>query len=119
MTPLFAKVTEEEHNHLYIMQYNMTAQAVNNSMVGNCKVFHNQIARRNLWTPRSPDMNPCDSCVWGNLKDKVYESIPTQLKETSQQKTIKSHIMICKEFYRKIKYELCMAVEGGHFEVRM
>ena len=38
----FAKLTEEEQNDVYINQI-MTAHVVNNSMVENCKVFHNQI----------------------------------------------------------------------------
>ena len=27
------------------------------------------------WPPRSPDMNPLDYYVWGNMKDFVYSEI--------------------------------------------
>lgn len=36
------------------------------------------------WPPYSPDLNPCDFFLWGNLKDKVYRHKPgtiDQLKE--------------------------------------
>lgn len=33
------------------------------------------------WPPYSPDLNPCDSFLWGCLKDKVYREKPTTMEE--------------------------------------
>jgi hypothetical protein len=31
--------------------------------------------------PSSPDMNPCDFCLWGYLKEFVYKPLPATLKD--------------------------------------
>ena len=28
------------------------------------------------WPPRSPDLKPCDSFLWGHLKNEVYATPP-------------------------------------------
>lgn len=33
------------------------------------------------WPPYSPDFNPCDFFLWGNLKDKVYSTNPKTVSE--------------------------------------
>ena len=30
-----------------------------------------------FWAPSSPDMNPCDFYLWGDMKEKVYKPMPT------------------------------------------
>lgn len=35
------------------------------------------------WPPYSPDLNPCDFFLWGNLKDKVYRQNPLTIEELS------------------------------------
>jgi len=40
------------------------------------------------WPPRSPDLTPCDLCLWGYLKGKVFEQRPVTLealKEATRQ----------------------------------
>ncbi|GBM98968.1 hypothetical protein AVEN_181010-1 [Araneus ventricosus] len=32
------------------------------------------------WPPYSPDLNPCDSFLWGYIKDKVYAGNPRASK---------------------------------------
>lgn len=34
-----------------------------------------------MWPPKSQDMNPCNYCLWGTLKDKVYVNNPHSLQE--------------------------------------
>ena len=33
------------------------------------------------WAPASPDMNPCDFWLWGDLKEKVYKTLPQSMEE--------------------------------------
>ena len=35
--------------------------------------------RRDSWAPPSSDLNPCDSCLWGYLKELVYNPLPANL----------------------------------------
>ncbi|GBN18868.1 hypothetical protein AVEN_237058-1 [Araneus ventricosus] len=35
----------------------------------------------NLWPARSPDLNPCDFCLWGNLKHLVSRDNPRTLPD--------------------------------------
>jgi hypothetical protein len=37
-------------------------------------VFEDRLVSRGLWRARSPDLIPCDFCLWGNLKDEVYSN---------------------------------------------
>ena len=33
------------------------------------------------WSPRSPDLTPCDYFLWGHLKNKVFATPPHDLEE--------------------------------------
>ncbi|GBO43267.1 hypothetical protein AVEN_156567-1 [Araneus ventricosus] len=33
------------------------------------------------WPPYSPDLNPCDSFLWGYIKDKVYAGNPQSIED--------------------------------------
>jgi hypothetical protein len=48
------------------------------------EVFENRLISRGLWLARSPDSNPCDFYLWGNLKDNVYSNNPHTLVELKQ-----------------------------------
>ncbi len=34
--------------------------------------FAYSFLNKDMWPPRSPDLNPCDYFLWGFLKDKIY-----------------------------------------------
>ena len=73
------------------------------------------------WAPRSPDLNPLDFSVWGILKDRVYQREVRDIGHLRQRV-----IEECNNFdaavLRKIvahmerRVNLCVNVEGGHFE---
>jgi hypothetical protein len=44
-------------------------------------VFEGKLISRRLWPKGSPDLNPCDFYLWGNLKNKVYSNNPHSLDE--------------------------------------
>jgi hypothetical protein len=48
-----------------------------------------QIASLNVlarsWPPYSTDLNPCDYCLWGYLKDNVYRNNPHTVHEMKRE----------------------------------
>jgi hypothetical protein len=52
------------------MQDNAAAHTADRSMLALREVFGDQVIDQ--WSPRSPDLNPCDFYLWSMLKDKVY-----------------------------------------------
>ncbi|GBL95531.1 hypothetical protein AVEN_54132-1 [Araneus ventricosus] len=43
------------------------------------------------WPPRSPDITPCDFCLWGFLKDNIYRKRPASLPELKN--SIRRHVL--------------------------
>jgi hypothetical protein len=76
----------------YFMQDGATAHTATYSINVLNEVFENRPISRGLWRARSPDLNPCDFYLWGNLKDKVYSNNPHTLVKLKQsiRKTISS-----------------------------
>ena len=37
------------------------------------KQFGGKFVKKDKWSPRWPDLNPCEFFLWGYLKDRVYE----------------------------------------------
>ena len=77
--------------------------------------------RGDSWAPSSPDMNPCDSFLWGYLKEVVYKPLPASLEELKA--TIKREfraipeVMVKKAVYGMKKRAAKMVeVEGRAFE---
>lgn len=83
--------------------------------------FQDRFIDKDLWPPRSPDLNPCDYFLWGYLKDKVYakqfDSIEA-LKEEIVIETKKiSRIMLFHVFENLTKrMKLVLENEGKHIE---
>jgi hypothetical protein len=48
------------------------------------QVFGDRIISRGLWPAHSPDLNPCDFYLWGNLKQKVYKTNPHTIEELKE-----------------------------------
>lgn len=43
--------------------------------------FGSRFLNKDMWPPRSPDLNPCDFFLWGYLKDKIYVQMPQTIDE--------------------------------------
>jgi hypothetical protein len=84
LRPFFGSITEEKKTYGYFMQYGATAHTGTYSINVLNEVFENRLISRGLWPTRSPGLNPCDFCLWGNLKDKVYSNNPQTLVELQQ-----------------------------------
>jgi inhibitor of nuclear factor kappa-B kinase subunit alpha len=85
------------------------------------EVFEDRLTSRGLWPARSPDLNPYDFYLWGNLKDKVYSNNPHTFVELKQSicETISSvEVSELKLVQNNIfkRLEACLRAEGRHFE---
>jgi len=74
-----------------------------------------------IWAPRSLDLTPSDYFAWGYIKDQVFASPISSIKELKEKirtvaSTITAH-MLQKAFENfKKRLQLCYDVEGQHFE---
>jgi hypothetical protein len=84
-------------------------------------VFEDRLISRELWSGRSPDLNPCDFYLWGNLKDKVYSNNSHALDELKQ--SIRETItfvevgeleLVSNNLLKRL--EACSRSEGRNFE---
>ena len=74
------------------------------------------------WPARSPDLNPLDFFLWGNMKSQVYKPWPNSLTDLEsnirrvvanlQPRMINRSIMDI-----KVKTQMCLNAGGGHFEL--
>jgi hypothetical protein len=117
----FDSITEEENTYGYFMQDGATANTDTYSINVLNEVFENRLISRGLWPARSPDFNPCDIYLWGNLKDKVYSNNPHTLVELKQ--SIREAISSVEVSELKLvsnniskRLEACLRAEGRHFE---
>ena len=73
------------------------------------------------WPARSPDLNPCDFCLWGYLKSKVYTPRPTTLDQLEvnirrEVEALDPDMMRRAILDMRSRARLCIAKNGGHFE---
>jgi hypothetical protein len=67
---------EEENTYAHFMQEGVTALCAYISNVLT-EVFEDRLISCKLWLARSPDLNPCDFYLWGNIEDNLYPIIST------------------------------------------
>lgn len=73
------------------------------------------------WPPCSPDLNPCDYYLWGNLKDKVYRDRPGTADQLKARIIEEIGKIDREELARTIvnfesRLELVLEHNGGHIE---
>lgn len=73
------------------------------------------------WPARTPDMTPLDFFLWGAVKDKVYKERPNNVEELKNRITLvirrirpDSLEKVHREMVRRC--QMCVQVNGGHFE---
>lgn len=73
------------------------------------------------WPPRSPDLTPLDFFLWGFIKNKVYATPPNSLADLKQ-KIINAFTTVTVDMLENVqqtmmnRIELCITVNGDHFE---
>jgi hypothetical protein len=60
----------------YFMQDGAIAHTTNYAIDALNEVFTGRLINHRLWTARSPDLNPCDLYLWGNLKKQSVLNYP-------------------------------------------
>ena len=74
------------------------------------------------WPPRSPDLNPLDFTVWGQIKSKVYATPVDNRQELLVRIQNAFHELSNGPLLQDIMFSLekrlrtCIRVNGGHFE---
>jgi inhibitor of nuclear factor kappa-B kinase subunit alpha len=118
----FSGVIRKKKRHGYFMQDGATAHTPTYSINALSKVFEDRMIIRGLWPARSPDLNPCDFYLWGNLKDKVYSNNLHTLVELKQRiRKIISSIEVSElklesnNIFKRL--EACLRAEGRPFEL--
>lgn len=85
--------------------------------------FKEKFINKNLWPPRSPDLNPCDFFLWGHLKEVVYNPLPKtldELKANLEREIKKISPETLKNVFSNFKKrcEFVISSNGGHIEVK-
>ena len=86
--------------------------------------FKDRIISKTLWPPRSPDLTPADSILWGLLKSKVYKSTPRtieQLKDAIRQETEAVNLDTLRIVHQNLekRIQVCLDVKGDNFKHRL
>lgn len=85
--------------------------------------FGKKFIDKNLWPPRSSDLNPCDFFLWGHLKSVVYNPMPKTLDDLKANlereiKKISKKILNSTFLNFQKRCELILTAQGGHIEVK-
>jgi hypothetical protein len=84
--------------------------------------FGGKFIHKDLWPPRSSDLNPCDFYLWGYLKSVVYNPLPKTLNELKANiereiKNISKNLLKSTFLNFQKSCELVISAEGGHIEI--
>jgi hypothetical protein len=88
------------------------------------QVFGDRVVGRRFWPPRSPELNPCYSYLWGKLKDSVNNPPNTHTHTDELKDNIWVEISRIKReklchvagnIFRRC--EACLQAEDRHFEI--
>jgi inhibitor of nuclear factor kappa-B kinase subunit alpha len=82
--PFFELLNEHNRRFAFFQQDSATPHTARDSIEELRQVFRDRIISRGLWPARSPDLNPCDFYLWGNLKQKVYKTNPHTIEELKE-----------------------------------
>ena len=71
----------QDANKYYFQQDGATAHRAKVVTSWLSDKFKDRLIDSKLWPPRSPDLTPYDFWLWGYLKSRVYNPIPSNLDE--------------------------------------
>jgi hypothetical protein len=85
--------------------------------------FGKKFITKEMWPPRSPDLNPCDFYLWGHLKEVMYNPFPRTLDDLKANlereiKKISPETLKNVFFNFEKRYKLLISAGGGHIEVK-
>jgi hypothetical protein len=107
----------------YFQQDGATPHAANIVQKWLSDRFKDRFIDKSKWPPRSPDINPCDFFLWGHLKSRVYNPLPSTIDDLKSniereiknidQKTLNS---VFENFLKRC--DLLKTAGGGHIEFK-
>ena len=77
-------MTSDEINYSWFQQDGATAHTSGRSMDLLKEFFRDPIILKDVWPPRSPDLNPPDFYLWRAAKSAVYRDCPHTLDDLQQ-----------------------------------
>jgi hypothetical protein len=80
----FISLLEADEQDCWFRQVGASAHTAHSKMQMLSEFFGGHIISQNLWPPPSPDLLPLDFCLWGFLKESVYENNPPTSEELKQ-----------------------------------
>jgi hypothetical protein len=80
----FISLWEVDKQDCWFQQDGAVVHIANSTMQMFSEFFGGRIISRNLWPPQSLDLLPLDFCLWGFLKENVYENNLHTLEELKQ-----------------------------------
>ena len=118
------QLMDDELTTGYCQQDGATCHTSNVSMREIESFFQDRIISKNLWPPRSPDLTPADSFLWGLLKGKVYKNTPRtieQLKDAIRQEIQADNVDTLGKVFQNLekRIQVCLDVKGDQFEHRL
>ena len=118
------QLTDDELTTGYYQQDGATCHTSNASMPEIESFFQNRIVPKNLWPPRSPDLTPADSFLWGLWKGKLYKNTPRtieQLKEATRQAIRALNVDTLGKVFQNLekRIQVCLDVKGDQFQHRL
>ena len=83
--------------------------------------FGKKFIKKDMWPPRSPDLNPCDFFLWGYLKARVYNPLPKTIDDLKinlerEIKSINKDILKSTFLNFKKRCDFLILKNGIHFE---
>ena len=113
--------TSDEIIYSWFQQNGATAHTSGRSMHLLKEFFGDRIISKDVWPPRSPDLNPPDFYLWGAAKSAVYRDRSLTLDDLQAAiiafiQNISSEQLIA-VFGNKIRrIQACNEAKGGHFQ---
>jgi inhibitor of nuclear factor kappa-B kinase subunit alpha len=121
LRPFFELRNEHDRRFAFFQQDSATPHTARDSVEELRQVFGDRIVSRGLWPARSPDLNPCDFYLWGNLKQKVYKTNPHTIEELKENIRNEVSAISPSELQRVItnlvrRCQECARADGDHFQ---
>ncbi len=83
--------------------------------------FGQRFVTKEMWPPRSPDLNPCDFYLWGYLRSKIDSPKPQNIDDLKvnierEIRSIKPEVLISTFQNLEKRLKKVIDVNGGHIE---
>lgn len=115
------QLNDEELQRGYFQHDNATAHTAGRTVRYLEQFYGERIIGAGRWPARSPDLTPPDYCLFGILKNTIYQTRLHTLDELKDAITVAVRSITPEQLVNifenmKKRVDACLAVHGGHFE---